>query len=55
MLDGEFVLGDLADRAFLDKLSGEHQFDSVMHFAFLIQVGEAVQNTAKYCQNNLCL
>lgn len=50
---GRFVHGDIADRLVLDKLFSENQFDAVMHFASFIQVGESVQDPAKYYQNNV--
>ncbi|MEN6585490.1 MAG: UDP-glucose 4-epimerase GalE [Sulfuricella sp.] len=53
VLGGEFVLGDLADRALLDKLFSERKIGAVMHFASFIQVGESVQNPAKYYENNV--
>jgi UDP-glucose 4-epimerase len=53
VLGGEFVLGDLADRALLDKLFSERGIDGVMHFASFIQVGESVQNPARYYENNV--
>lgn len=49
---GRFVYGDIADRLMLDKLFSEFRFDAVMHFASFIQVGESVQDPAKYYQNN---
>ena len=53
VLTGDFVQGDIADRAALDKLFKAQQFDAVMHFASFIQVGESVTAPAKYYQNNL--
>jgi len=53
VLGGEFVLGDLVDRALLDKLFSERKIDGVMHFASFIQVGESVQNPARYYENNV--
>lgn len=50
---GEFISGDLADRALLDELFDKRKFDGVMHFASFIQVGESVQNPAKYYENNV--
>lgn len=50
---GVFVYGDIADRLLLDKLFSENEFDAVMHFASFIQVGESVQDPAKYYQNNV--
>lgn len=52
VLHGKFVHGDIADRLVLDKVFSEHNFDAVMHFASFIQVGESVQDPAKYYQNN---
>lgn len=53
VLGGDFVLGDLADRAALDKLFTDYVFDGVMHFASFIQVGESVQKPDKYYRNNV--
>lgn len=53
VLCGEFVLGDLSDRVFLDQLFLEKRFDGVMHFASFIQVGESMQHPGKYYENNL--
>ena len=50
---GEFVQGDLGDRALLDDLFGATRFDGVMHFAAHIEVGESVANPAKYYRNNV--
>jgi UDP-glucose 4-epimerase len=52
VLHGKFVHGDIADRLILDQVFSEHNFDAVMHFASFIQVGESVQDPAKYYQNN---
>jgi UDP-glucose 4-epimerase len=51
---GGFVQGSLADRPFLDVLFRGHRVDAVMHFASYIQVGESVEQPAKYYANNLC-
>lgn len=53
VLGGEFVLGDLSDRALLDRLMLAQRFDGVMHFASFIQVGESMQHPGKYYENNL--
>ena len=53
VLGGDFVQGDIADRAALDALFQAQRFDAVMHFASFIQVGESVTAPAKYYQNNL--
>jgi UDP-glucose 4-epimerase len=51
---GRLIEGDLADKAALDRVFTENQFDGVMHFASYIQVGESVREPAKYYQNNFC-
>jgi UDP-glucose-4-epimerase len=53
VLHGQFVHGDIADQLILDKVFREHKFDAVMHFASFIQVGESMQDPAKYYQNNV--
>ncbi len=50
---GEFVEGDMGDRALLDDLFAKERFDGVMHFAACIQVGESVENPSKYYHNNV--
>jgi UDP-glucose 4-epimerase len=52
VLCGDFVQGDMGDRAMLDAVLARG-FDAVMHFASFIQVGESVQQPAKYYQNNV--
>lgn len=52
VLYGDFVQGDMADRALLDAVLSRG-FDAVMHFASFIQVGESVHNPALYYQNNV--
>ena len=46
------VVGDMGDRALLDRVLTENRFDAVMHFASLIQVGESVRNPSAYYHNN---
>ena len=53
VLCGEFVQGDLADKALLADVLQSGRFDAVMHFASFIQVGESVQKPAMYYQNNV--
>lgn len=53
VVGGDFVFGDLADRASLAYLFSGYQFDGVMHFASFIQVSESVQQPDKYYQNNV--
>jgi UDP-glucose 4-epimerase len=52
VLNGDFVRGSIADTELLNRLLGQG-FDAVMHFASFIQVGESVQQPAKYYQNNV--
>lgn len=49
---GEFVLGDTGDAALLERLFGEHEFDTVMHFAAHTIVPESVTDPLKYYRNN---
>ena len=53
VLGGLLVHADLADREALDAVMSAHRFDGVMHFASFIQVGESVQDPAKYYRNNV--
>lgn len=50
---GEFVQGDVGDRACMDAVFRRWPIDAVMHFASFIQVGESVSDPAKYYRNNL--
>lgn len=53
VLGGDFVLGDLANRAELEGLFTRYTFAGVMHFASFIEVGESVRDPGKYYQNNV--
>ena len=53
VLFGDFVHGDLADKALLANVLQPRRFDAVMHFASFIQVGESMQHPAKYYANNV--
>ncbi|WP_263368347.1 UDP-glucose 4-epimerase GalE [Edaphobacter bradus] len=48
----EFVEGDLADRALVEKTLREGRFDGVMHFAALIEAGESMKAPEIYFRNN---
>ena len=52
VLFGDLVVGDLADRKFLDTVLGDFKPDAVMHFAASIQVFESVNDPLKYYRNN---
>jgi UDP-glucose 4-epimerase len=48
-----FVEGDIRDRTILELLFSKHKIDSVIHFAGLKAVGEAVEKPLKYYDNNV--
>src|SRR5438309_9893313 len=47
------VVGDLREVHRLDQLLVERRIEAVVHFAAFAQVGESVQDPAKYYTNNL--
>ena len=49
----KFYLGDIQDRATLDKVFAENQIAAVIHFAALKAVGESTQQPLKYYRNNI--
>ena len=49
----ELCVGDVRDRAFLDKVFTDHQIDGVINFAAFSLVGESVTNPLKYYGNNV--
>jgi UDP-glucose 4-epimerase len=53
VLSGQLIEGDIADKALLEGIFHDNYIISVMHFAAHINVGESVQNPAKYYHNNL--
>jgi len=50
--NAEFVEGDVADRALLEKTLSQGRFDGVMHFAALIEAGESMKRPEIYFRNN---
>ncbi len=52
VLEAKLIIGDLADRKLLSKIIREEKIQAVMHFAGKIEVGESVENPAKYLKNN---
>jgi len=52
VLQGELIVGDLADTALLEKTIKDFRPDAVMHFAAFIEVGESVREPLKYYHNN---
>jgi UDP-glucose 4-epimerase len=51
-VNAEFVEGDVADRALLEKTLSRGRFDGVMHFAALIEAGESMKRPEIYFRNN---
>jgi UDP-glucose 4-epimerase len=47
----EFVEGDVADRALMEKTLRTGRFDGVMHFAALIEAGESMEKPEIYFRN----
>lgn len=47
------IVGELGDAAAIDAAVRAERPDCIMHFAALIQVGESVQEPAKYFHNNV--
>ncbi|MEO5560299.1 MAG: UDP-glucose 4-epimerase GalE [Dokdonella sp.] len=54
VLDAELVVGEVGDRALVDRILGEHAIDTVMHFAAHTVVPESVRDPLKYYGNNTC-
>jgi UDP-glucose 4-epimerase len=52
-LYGQFIEGDLANRALLDQIFCENDVTAVLHFAALSQVGESISKPARYYHNNV--
>jgi len=51
--NAQLVVGTIADRALLDGLFRQHEFDAVMHFASFIEVARSVREPAAFYRNNL--
>jgi UDP-glucose 4-epimerase len=51
--DCPLVTGDINNAPDLAAVFAAHHFDAVMHFASLIQVGESVQQPARYYRTNV--
>jgi len=48
-----FYQGDVADATLLARIAREHEFESCIHFAGLIEVGESVTDPARYFEANV--
>jgi UDP-glucose 4-epimerase len=53
VLGGEFVQGSVGNDKLIDEILSSSEFDTVMHFASFIQVGESVKNPGAYYENNV--
>lgn len=51
--EAPLIVADLDDRGALDVLFQAYPIQAVMHFASFIQVGESVQQPARYYENNV--
>lgn len=49
----EFVQGDIADRALLERTLRERRIEAVMHFAALTEAAESMQAPEKYFRTNV--
>jgi UDP-glucose 4-epimerase len=52
--DVPLVVGNVGDRALVDRLLAEHNVDTIIHFAAHTIVPESVSNPLKYYGNNTC-
>jgi UDP-glucose 4-epimerase len=52
--DVPLVVGNVGDRALVDRVLAEHRVDTVVHFAAHTIVPESVSNPLKYYGNNTC-
>ncbi len=53
VLGAPLVVGDIADEALVGSVCAEHQIDAIVHFAAYKNVGESMQQPAKYFHNNV--
>lgn len=54
VLHGEFVEGDTADKALVERILRDHNVDTVIHFAAHTIVPESVAEPLMYYRNNTC-
>lgn len=53
ILQVPLIIGDICDRALLDRIFADYDISSVIHFAAFGYVGESVTHPAKYYGNNV--
>ncbi len=49
----ELVVGDVGDKAVVEKIFSDHEISGVLHFAGYLQVEESVRFPIKYIKNNV--
>ena len=54
VLHGEFIEGDTADKALVERILRDHNVDTVIHFAAHTIVPESVAEPLMYYRNNTC-
>src|SRR6187431_3613321 len=52
--DVPLVVGNVGDRALVDRVLAEHRVDTIIHFAAHTIVPESVSDPLKYYGNNTC-
>ncbi len=53
VLDAPLVVGEMGDRALLDRVMEEYKVDAVVHFAAFASVPESVAHPERYFHNNV--
>ncbi len=53
VIDAELVVGDIADESLVEEICCDHDVDTIVHFAAYKNVGESMQDPAKYFHNNV--
>ncbi len=51
--EGVLIVGDIGERALLDRALSQHRIEAVMHFAASAYVGESVRDPRSYYRNNV--
>lgn len=53
VIDADLIVGDIADRDLITEICRDREIDSAIHFAAYKNVGESMENPAKYFDNNV--
>src|SRR4029450_3343119 len=53
VIDAPLVVGDIADEALVERICGEHDVSTIVHFAAYKNVGESMREPSKYFRNNI--